>query len=76
MISDINYECTPYSYAPLTAVKSSFPTIWETATILPSDTTAQGIFATINGTLNSKLPNDLPKGMPLFPSAPKDLPLH
>ncbi|CAD6567069.1 MAG: hypothetical protein TREMPRED_003292 [Tremellales sp. Tagirdzhanova-0007] len=58
---DVNYECTPYSYAPLTAVKSSFPAIWETATILPSDTVAQSLFATINTTVNSRLPNDLPK---------------
>ncbi|WWC93205.1 hypothetical protein V866_000038 [Kwoniella sp. B9012] len=55
-------ECTAYSYQPVTDIKSSFPTIWETATLVNGDTEASSLFATINATLNSKVPNVKPKG--------------
>ena len=60
--ADPTFECTGYSYAPLQDIKANFPTLWETASILSSDTEAMALFETINATLNSKLPNDLPKG--------------
>ncbi|WVW79842.1 hypothetical protein I302_101812 [Kwoniella bestiolae CBS 10118] len=55
-------ECTAYSYQPIVDVKSSFPTIWETATLVNGDSEASSLFATINATVNSKLPNVKPKG--------------
>lgn len=59
---DTTYECTPYTYAPVSSIESSYPAIWETANILPGDTTAQAIFATINASVSAQFPNDLPKG--------------
>ncbi|OCF40186.1 hypothetical protein I317_06011 [Kwoniella heveanensis CBS 569] len=61
-ISDPNQECTAYSYQPVVDVKSQFPTIWETASLVDGDTEASALFATINQTLNAKFPNATPKG--------------
>ncbi|WWC65509.1 uncharacterized protein I303_108127 [Kwoniella dejecticola CBS 10117] len=60
--TDPSTECTAYSYEPVTSIKSSFPTIWETATLVSGDTEAASLFATINSTVNSKVPNIKPKG--------------
>ncbi|WVQ80708.1 hypothetical protein IAT38_002813 [Cryptococcus sp. DSM 104549] len=60
--TDPSVECTYYNYAPVTALASSFPTIWESASILSNDSEATALFSTINSTLNSKLPNDVPHG--------------
>ncbi|OXH34185.1 chitin deacetylase 2 [Cryptococcus neoformans] len=62
--TDVNTECTPYSYAPVTEMISSFPTIWQTASIPSNDTEAQQLFGKINSTLNAKIPNDVPHGTP------------
>lgn len=61
---DVNTECTAYSYAPVTEMISSFPTIWQTASIPSNDTEAQQLFGKINSTLNTKIPNDVPHGTP------------
>ncbi|WWC93160.1 uncharacterized protein L201_008128 [Kwoniella dendrophila CBS 6074] len=60
--TDPSTECTAYSYAPVTNMKSSFPTIWQTATLVAGDTEAASLFATINATVNSEVPNIKPKG--------------
>ncbi|OXG18803.1 chitin deacetylase 2 [Cryptococcus neoformans Tu401-1] len=62
--TDVNTECTAYSYAPVTEMISSFPTIWQTASIPSNDTEAQQLFGKINSTLNTKIPNDVPHGTP------------
>ena len=61
---DPAFECTYYSYAPVTDLKSKYPTPWipTGADIVSGDTEATSLFATINATLNSKLPTDLPRG--------------
>ncbi|EIW68334.1 chitin deacetylase 2 [Tremella mesenterica] len=59
---DVTYECTAYSYAPVLNIKDRYPTIWQAAYILPDDTEAQTLFASINATLNEKFPNIKPKG--------------
>lgn len=61
---DVSTECTAYGYAPVTQIASSFPAIWQTASILSTDSEAQQLFASINATVNSKLPNDVPHGTP------------
>ncbi|WWC73369.1 uncharacterized protein I206_107336 [Kwoniella pini CBS 10737] len=60
--TDPSTECTAYSYQTVTDIKSSFPTIWETATLVDGDTEAASLFATVNSTVNSKVPNIKPKG--------------
>ncbi|KIR29893.1 chitin deacetylase 2 [Cryptococcus deuterogattii 99/473] len=62
--TDVSTECTAYGYAPVTQIASSFPAIWQTASILSTDSEAQQLFASINATVNSKLPNDVPHGTP------------
>ncbi|WVQ73106.1 hypothetical protein IAR50_002670 [Cryptococcus sp. DSM 104548] len=59
---DVSTECTYYSYEPVTSITANFPTIWSSASILSNDTEATELFATINSTLNEKLPNDVPHG--------------
>ncbi|CDZ96693.1 Polysaccharide deacetylase [Phaffia rhodozyma] len=44
-------ECTAYSYAPVTSAISDFPTIWDTASIVSTDTDALTLFNQINATL-------------------------
>ncbi|TXT10702.1 hypothetical protein VHUM_02207 [Vanrija humicola] len=55
-------ECTPYTYAPVSAIKSQFPAIWNSATLVPGDADAAALFASINATLNQRLPNTVPRG--------------
>ncbi|KAG1850544.1 carbohydrate esterase family 4 protein [Suillus tomentosus] len=61
-ITDPNQECTPYSYAPVTAALAAnkFPPIWTIATILPNDTNAQAKYQSIQ----SQIPNIQPNGSP------------
>lgn len=51
--ADPSQECAYYAYEPVTTAKASFPTIWETASIVTGDTEAQTLFNTINATLPS-----------------------
>ncbi|TFK62627.1 glycoside hydrolase/deacetylase [Pluteus cervinus] len=44
---DPNGECAPYYYPQVANQIASFPTIWQPATILPSDTNAQSKWASI-----------------------------
>ena len=62
--TDPSYECAYYSYAPVTALKSQFPTPWieSGADLVAGDTEAMALFQTINQTVNSKFPNIKPKG--------------
>lgn len=60
--TDINQQCAPYSYQLITSLKPNYPTVWQTATLLPNDTEAQTLFTQINSTLNSKFATDLPRG--------------
>lgn len=46
-IADPNVECSAYSYPPVSSRISSFPPIWQIASILPSDTNAQSKWAGI-----------------------------
>lgn len=58
-VVDPNQECTVYSYAPVASViASEFPPIWQPASVLSTDTTAQGIWANMSGSI----PNIAPKG--------------
>ncbi|VDB96845.1 unnamed protein product [Peniophora sp. CBMAI 1063] len=60
-ITDATQECTAYYYAPsATAVQGGkFPTIWQNASILPSDTEAQAVWAKIEPSVPT---NIQPKG--------------
>jgi hypothetical protein len=44
--------------------QADFPVVWQTAEIIPTDTTAQSLFPTINATINSQVPNIKIKGTP------------
>ncbi|WOO82799.1 Chitin deacetylase [Vanrija pseudolonga] len=55
-------ECAPYTYAPVNTIKAQFPAIWQAATLVQGDSEAAALFATINATVNQRLPNDLPRG--------------
>ncbi|WWD15610.1 hypothetical protein CI109_100032 [Kwoniella shandongensis] len=55
-------ECMYYSYQPVLDVVKNFPTVWQTAAIVPGDDEATALFATINATVNAKYPNVGPKG--------------
>ncbi|KAK7043861.1 hypothetical protein VNI00_008026 [Paramarasmius palmivorus] len=57
-ISDPNEECAPYYWAGSADHLSSFPTIWEPASILSTDTAAQDKWNEIK----DKIPNIPPKG--------------
>lgn len=61
---DPTVECTAYSYQPVMDIKANFPAIWQTASIVSTDTAAQELFATINATVNTKLPGSGPHGTP------------
>ncbi|GFZ51698.1 Chitin deacetylase [Saitozyma sp. JCM 24511] len=62
--TDPSYECLWYSYQPVLDIKGNYPAQYTIATIQANDTEAQSVFAGINATLNSKLPNDVPHGSP------------
>lgn len=61
---DPTQECTPYTYQPVSDIKSKYPTPWiETgADIVSGDSEATSIFQQINATLNQKFPDIHPKG--------------
>jgi peptidoglycan/xylan/chitin deacetylase (PgdA/CDA1 family) len=60
-ITDPTLECQLYSYAPTLAVKAQFPTVWETAALLPGDTAGNAKWASIQ----SSIPTNIPvKGLP------------
>jgi hypothetical protein len=63
-LADPSYECLWYSYQPVLDIKGNYPAQYTIATIQANDTEAQSVFASINATLNSKLPNDVPHGSP------------
>ncbi|KAJ3980514.1 carbohydrate esterase family 4 protein [Lentinula detonsa] len=54
-ITDPNEECSPYSYPPVDNQLSSFPAIWEAASILPNDSTAQGKWNSISASIPSNI---------------------
>ncbi|PPR00737.1 hypothetical protein CVT24_000943 [Panaeolus cyanescens] len=51
-------ECSAYYYAPVGNAVASFPTIWQPATIMPSDTNAQAKWESIK----QYIPDIAPKG--------------
>ncbi|KAJ3574388.1 hypothetical protein NP233_g1798 [Leucocoprinus birnbaumii] len=59
-ITDPNQECSPYYYAPVSLHTSSFPTIWQPASILPNDSAAQALWQSIQ----PNIPNIQPKPSP------------
>ncbi|UZJ52275.1 hypothetical protein CBS101457_001595 [Exobasidium rhododendri] len=50
-------ECTAYSLDSVTAIIKEFPTVWETATIVTGDTTAQSVWTTIQN--SGIIPSDV-----------------
>ncbi|KAJ2919081.1 hypothetical protein MD484_g1302, partial [Candolleomyces efflorescens] len=54
-------ECTPYYYAPVNSRLSSFPTIWQPASILHGDINAEAKWDSIKRTV----PDIPPKGTPM-----------
>ncbi|KAH7907725.1 hypothetical protein BJ138DRAFT_1159419 [Hygrophoropsis aurantiaca] len=56
--TDSTQECTPYYYAPVSNALSNYPTIWEPATIVASDSAAQTKYQSMIG----QIPNIPPKG--------------
>lgn len=64
MSQDPEYECTAYSYQPVLDMKPNYPSIWNTAYLMPNDTEAAEIFATVNASVNSIVPNIQPRGTP------------
>ncbi|KII90446.1 carbohydrate esterase family 4 protein [Plicaturopsis crispa FD-325 SS-3] len=54
-ITDPNSECTPYYYAPSATKLASFPPIWQPATILANDTTAQAKWNSISGSIPTNI---------------------
>ncbi|KAK0190104.1 carbohydrate esterase family 4 protein [Armillaria mellea] len=48
-------ECTPYYYQPVASQISSFPPIWQPATILSGDTTAQAKWQSISGSIPTNI---------------------
>ena len=47
--------CEPYYYAPSGSKLSSFPMIWQQATILPKDTVAQAKWKSISGSIPTNI---------------------
>ncbi|ETW76379.1 carbohydrate esterase family 4 protein [Heterobasidion irregulare TC 32-1] len=54
-ITDPTQECTPYYYAPSANYIHNFPTIWQPATILPTDTAAQAKWASISSSVPTNI---------------------
>ncbi|KAK7461299.1 hypothetical protein VKT23_008478 [Stygiomarasmius scandens] len=50
-IQDPAQECSPYFYAPVSAALSSFPPIWQPATIVAGDTVAMDKWKEIEGSI-------------------------
>ncbi|KAH7905995.1 carbohydrate esterase family 4 protein [Hygrophoropsis aurantiaca] len=57
-ITDPSLECSPYSYAPVSNALSSFPAMYQPATIVASDYAAQEKYQSMIG----QIPNIAPKG--------------
>ncbi|KAK0201236.1 carbohydrate esterase family 4 protein [Desarmillaria ectypa] len=53
--SDMTEECTPYYYAPSASHISSFPPIWQVATILSGDTVAQAKWQSISSSIPTNI---------------------
>ena len=53
--TDPTQECTPYYYAPSANLIHNFPTIWQPATILPTDTAAQAKWASISSSVPTNI---------------------
>ncbi|KAL8290260.1 hypothetical protein RQP46_003199 [Phenoliferia psychrophenolica] len=62
LITDPNAECTAYAIPAVTAIKSTYPTIWQHANVSFTGATAydKALFAKMNGSI----PNIKPKGTP------------
>ncbi|KAK0212360.1 carbohydrate esterase family 4 protein [Desarmillaria ectypa] len=54
-ISDPSSECTAYYYAPSASKISSFPTVWQPASILANDSTAQAKWQSIMGSIPTNI---------------------
>ena len=63
-IVDPATECTYYTYTPVSNIKNNYPVPWVTAgaDLVAGDTEASTLFASINASLNAKLPNVQVKG--------------
>ncbi|KIL60066.1 carbohydrate esterase family 4 protein [Amanita muscaria Koide BX008] len=60
-IKDPYLECQPYGYPPVSNSLSSFPGIWQPASILPNDTAAMNLWNSIAGGVpSSKIPVKVP----------------
>ncbi|WVN85118.1 uncharacterized protein L203_100260 [Cryptococcus depauperatus CBS 7841] len=53
-----------YSYALIAGLESSFPTIWDMANIIPSDSEAQQHFVQTHSVVSTSFANDVPDGTP------------
>lgn len=61
-IADPNAECVAYNYPPVSSRIAQFPPVWQIASILPSDTDAQTMWAGIQ----PSVPNIAPKVCTFF----------
>ncbi|KAJ9093522.1 hypothetical protein QFC21_006355 [Naganishia friedmannii] len=62
--TDAPTECAYYSYPPVTAAKSQFPTIWEIASLVPGDAEAAAVFAQVQAKVNATVGAVRMKGTP------------
>ncbi|PWN32664.1 glycoside hydrolase/deacetylase [Meira miltonrushii] len=56
-INNAKVECTPYNLPAIATIKNMFPTVWDVADLLPSDTEAIGFMKTINA--SGLIPSDI-----------------
>lgn len=54
-INDPTTECTYYTYAPVAAANTSFPEIWQPATLLATDTEGQAYWNNIKDTIPTNI---------------------
>ena len=59
---DPTVQCTGYSYAPVLDNKAKFPTIWETAQLVPGDQVAADLYAKAVASVQALTPNVQVKG--------------
>ncbi|KAI0321744.1 hypothetical protein OF83DRAFT_186584 [Amylostereum chailletii] len=59
-ISDPTAECTAYYYAPVSTQLTTFPTIWQPATLLANDTRGQAVWNSIQASVPTSIQ---PKGV-------------
>lgn len=78
-IKDPYLECQPYYYPPVSNSLSSFPVIWQPASILPNDTAAMNLWNSIAGGVpSSKIPvkgtlnGDFGSTMSTYPTSDPD----